>query len=36
MATQAKVLRALQEGAIERVGGSESVPIDVRPPQVDE
>jgi DNA-binding NtrC family response regulator len=30
MATQAKVLRALQEGFIERVGGSESVPIDVR------
>jgi two-component system response regulator HydG len=30
MATQAKVLRALQEGAIERVGGTESVPIDVR------
>jgi DNA-binding NtrC family response regulator len=30
MATQAKVLRALQEGSIERVGGSESVPIDVR------
>jgi DNA-binding NtrC family response regulator len=30
MATQAKLLRALQEGSIERVGGSESVKIDVR------
>lgn len=30
MATQAKILRALQEGAIERIGGSESVPVDVR------
>jgi DNA-binding NtrC family response regulator len=30
MATQAKLLRALQEGTIERVGGSESVKIDVR------
>lgn len=30
MATQAKLLRALQEGSIERVGGTESVPIDVR------
>jgi DNA-binding NtrC family response regulator len=30
MATQAKLLRALQEGAIERVGGTESVTIDVR------
>ena len=30
MATQAKLLRALQEGTIERVGGTESVPIDVR------
>ena len=30
MATQAKILRALQEGTIERVGGTESVEIDVR------
>ena len=30
MATQAKLLRALQEGTIERVGGTESVSIDVR------
>jgi DNA-binding NtrC family response regulator len=30
MATQAKLLRALQEGTIERVGGTESVKIDVR------
>lgn len=30
MGTQAKILRALQEGAIERVGGTESVPVDVR------
>ncbi len=30
MATQAKLLRALQEGAIERIGGTESVPVDVR------
>jgi DNA-binding NtrC family response regulator len=28
--TQAKILRALQEGSIERMGGTESVPIDVR------
>ena len=28
--TQAKLLRALQEREIERVGGSESVPVDVR------
>ncbi|PRQ05328.1 Transcriptional regulatory protein ZraR [Enhygromyxa salina] len=30
MPTQAKILRALQEGTIERMGGSEQVPIDVR------
>ncbi|PRQ09693.1 sigma-54-dependent transcriptional regulator [Enhygromyxa salina] len=30
MPTQAKILRALQEGSIERMGGTESVPIDVR------
>jgi DNA-binding NtrC family response regulator len=30
MATQAKLVRALQEGTIERVGGTESVAIDVR------
>ena len=30
MATQAKILRALQEGIIERVGGTEAVKVDVR------
>lgn len=30
LATQTKVLRALQEGVIERIGGSEAVPVDVR------
>jgi DNA-binding NtrC family response regulator len=30
MATQARILRALQEGAIERIGGGEQVAIDVR------
>ncbi len=28
--TQARILRALQEGAIERIGGTESIKIDVR------
>jgi Nif-specific regulatory protein len=28
--TQAKILRALQEGAIERVGGRKAIPVDVR------
>ncbi|NVB37764.1 sigma-54-dependent Fis family transcriptional regulator [Pseudenhygromyxa sp. WMMC2535] len=30
VATQAKIVRALQEGSIERIGGTEPVPIDVR------
>jgi DNA-binding NtrC family response regulator len=30
MAIQARILRALQEGAIERIGGTESIKIDVR------
>mgnify|MGYP002237181234 CR=1 FL=1 len=30
MAMQAKLLRVLQEGEIEKVGGQKSVPIDVR------
>ena len=30
MPTQAKLLRALQEGSIERIGGTESVAVDVR------
>ena len=30
VATQARILRALQEGAVERIGGTESVAIDVR------
>lgn len=30
MPTQARILRALQEGAVERIGGTEAVPIDVR------
>ncbi len=30
LATQAKILRALQDGRIERLGGDESLPVDVR------